>query len=280
MIMIKNRRPRRTGSADAAAGAVPGVLPRVLGIARSLLIYHAIPGRHRRMARFYAQFLAPGDLGLDIGAHVGSRVRAWRRLGARVIAVEPQPDCLRVLRLLYRRDAAVTIVATAVGAQPGWARLEMSSRTPTVSTLSPRWISQVGSDRRFLRVHWDHGIRVSVTTLDALIAEHGEPAFCKIDVEGFEDAVLAGLSRPLKALSFEYLPAAHHDALSALARLDALGDYRYNYSPIETMRFASDRWLDAVGLRRLLDRVRPSGRSGDVYARLSTSESSLQSGRF
>ena len=109
-----------------------------------------------------------------------------------------------------------------------------------------------------------------MTTLDALIATYGEPAFCKIDVEGFERKVLAGLSRPLRALSFEYLPAAHGEALDALAQVEALGDYRYNYSPIETMRWASESWLDGSELRQLLERFRPSGRSGDVYARLPT----------
>lgn len=255
------------GGLPAGHGSVLG---RTWGIARSLAMYHGIPGRHRRMARFYAQFLGPGDLGFDIGAHVGSRVRAWRRLGARVIAVEPQPDCLRVLRLLSGRDRDVEIVAVAVGAEPGTATLSVSSRTPTVSTLSGEWIDEVAGDRRFARVRWDHGIEVTVTTLDALITEHGEPAFCKIDVEGFENEVLAGLSRPLRALSFEYLPAAHDEALSALALLGALGDYRYNYSPIETMRWASESWLGAAELRQLLDRVRPSGRSGDVYARRRT----------
>ncbi len=243
-------------------------LARALGVARSLVIYHAIPGRHRRMARFYAQFLGSGDLGFDVGAHVGSRVRSWRRLDARVIAVEPQSDCLRLLRLLFGRDDKVEIVSAAVGAEAGTATLSVSSRTPTVSSLSPQWIRKVAADRRFARVRWDVGVPVPVTTLDALIDRYGQPAFCKIDVEGSEDAVLAGLSQPLAALSFEYLPAAHDDALKALARLRLLGDYSYNYSPIETMRLASDRWLDDTGLLRLLDRVRPSGRSGDVYARL------------
>jgi FkbM family methyltransferase len=220
------------------------------------------------MAAFYAQFLGPGDLGLDIGAHVGSRVRSWRRLGARVVAVEPQPDCLRVLRLLYGRDQAVTIVPDACGARPGRATLAVSSRTPTVSSLSPQWIRQVVADARFQRVRWDTEVEVAMTTLDELVSRHGEPAFCKIDVEGFEEEVLAGLTRPLRALSFEYLPAAHQASLAALARVEALGDYRYQYSPIETMRFAGDHWLDTQALRRLLDQVRPAGRSGDVYARL------------
>ncbi|NUT38178.1 MAG: FkbM family methyltransferase [Hamadaea sp.] len=244
------------------------MLARTWGIARSLAMYHAIPGRHRRMTRFYRQFLGPGDLGFDIGAHVGSRVRPWRRIGARVLAIEPQPDCLRVLRLFFGRDPQVTIVALAVGAQAGRAQLAVSSATPTVSTMSTQWRDAVTADHRFAAIRWDAAVDVEVTTLDELIAVHGVPAFCKIDVEGFEVDVLRGLSHPVRALSFEYLPPAHDAALTALELIETLGAYEYNYAPIETMRFASASWLDADGLVALLDRFRPLGRSGDVYARL------------
>ena len=53
--------------------------------------------------------------------------------------------------------------------------------------------------------------------------------------------------------------------------MQRLGDYRFNYSPVETMRFAAPEWVDPAGLLRLLDRFRPLGRSGDVYARLTGS---------
>jgi FkbM family methyltransferase len=248
------------------------MLRRVRGIARSLAMYHGVPGRHRRMVQFYGQFLGPGDIAFDIGAHVGSRVRAWRKLGARVIAVEPQPDCLRVLRLFFGRDRGVTIVPEAVGARAGRAQLGLSTATPTVSSMSRDWIDSVTTDRSFARVRWDRAVEVEVATLDDLIETHGLPAFCKIDVEGFEVDVLRGLSRPLRALSFEYLPPAHDAALAALDLVEQLGTaadgYEYNYSPIETMRFAGDRWLDAAELVALLGRFRPLGRSGDVYARL------------
>lgn len=244
------------------------MVKRAWGVVRSLGMYRAIPGRKARMKRLYGEFLGPDDLGFDIGAHVGSRVRAWRALGARVIAVEPQPDCVRMLRLLHGRDPGVTLVPDAVGATIGRATMHVSRATPTVSSLSTGWIDEVSEDHRFGGVHWDEDITVAVTTLDALIAEYGVPAFCKIDVEGFEVEALRGLSRPLRALSFEYLPAAHDQAMTALDLVVSLADYEFNYSPIETMQWALPSWTDPTGLAQHLDSIRGLGRSGDVYARL------------
>jgi FkbM family methyltransferase len=190
------------------------------------------------------------------------------------VAVEPQPDFVRVLRFLFGRDPDVVVLPQAVGAQAGREALRIATATPTVSSLSPAWMDTVTADRRFGRVRWDRTVAVEVVTLDTLIATYGRPAFCKVDVEGFEAEVLSGLSRPIDALSFEYLPQAHDAGLAALTEVERLGTpaggYEYNYSPVETMRFAAESWLDAADLVRLLDRVRPLGRSGDVYARLAT----------
>src|SRR5690606_24517438 len=207
---------------------------RGFGIARSLAMYYAAPFRGRRMARLYRRFVAPGSLCFDIGAHVGSRVRCFRRLGARVVAVEPQAGLARLLELVHGRDRDVAILTCAIGRSAGRATLLVSATAPTVTTLSRQWIRDVRADASFDRVTWSEGGEVEVVTLDRLIARYGVPSFVKIDVEGFEAETLAGLSTALPALSFEYLAAARHIALECVERLETLGEYRFNWSPGES----------------------------------------------
>ncbi|MDG4555690.1 MAG: FkbM family methyltransferase [Candidatus Competibacter sp.] len=237
-----------------------------LGLWRSVLMYHAIPLRRRRLTRFYAQFIRPGDLCFDIGAHVGSRLRAWTPLGARILAVEPQPECMVLLRRWYGHLSHIVLIEQAVGAAPGVAELLVSARTPTVTSLSPDWIAAVRQDRGFAGVRWDERVPVTVTTLDRLIAEYGLPAFCKIDVEGYELEVLKGLSRPIPALSFEYVPACLDLARDCVAYLAQLGPYRFNGSVGEAQRLRSSDWLDAARLLEWLDAMARTGQSGDIYA--------------
>lgn len=237
------------------------------GIARSLALYHRDPDRAARMDALHARFIGSGALVFDIGAHVGDRIASFRRLGARVVAVEPQPAALRALRLMFRRDPGVVLVPAAVGAAEGTARMHLNTRNPTVSTLSPDFIAAARGAPGWEGQDWDRTLDVPVTTLDALIARHGRPAFIKIDVEGHEAEVLAGLGQPVPALSFEFTTIQRAAALQALDRLEALGEHVFNLSLGEAQHLEFAAWQPADAIAAWLRAAPAAVNSGDIYAR-------------
>ena len=239
-----------------------------LGLLRSLLLYRR-PGRQRGLRRFYRAFVAPGDLVFDVGAHLGDRSAAFAALGARVVALEPHPRIARWLERLTRGNERITVRAVALGRAPGEGTLRMSRRTPTVSTLSRAWSRRMpDANPGFHGVRWDGEVTVPVTTLDALIAEHGVPTFCKIDVEGYEAEVLEGLSQPVNALSFEFVQGSLDVAAACVRRLEALGQYEFNTAAGEGRRLRLGEWTTGAALLDWLEAGAGGAPSGDVYARI------------
>src|SRR6476469_7364038 len=89
---------------------------------RSLRIYYGDRKRAAAMDRLYGNFVRPGDLVFDVGAHVGDRVASFRRLGARVVAVGQKPG--RVRMLINADNPTVSTASTAfveaAHGAPGW----------------------------------------------------------------------------------------------------------------------------------------------------------------
>jgi FkbM family methyltransferase len=238
------------------------------GVLRSLRIYYLDRRRSAAMVRLYGAFIKSGDLVFDVGAHVGDRIAAFRKLGARVIAVEPQPAVIKVLRLLYGRDGAVTIEPRAIGRGDGTLTLTLNLANPTVSTASPSFMQAAAGAPGWEGQVWSRTIRVPVTTLDALIARHGAPVFIKIDVEGFEAEALAGLTRPVAALSFEFTTIARDVAAACIERCCALGYARFNAALGESQTFVHFGWRSGAEIAAWLEGLPDAANSGDIYALL------------
>jgi FkbM family methyltransferase len=242
--------------------------PALASLRRSLEVYYGDAPRDAAMDRLYATLVPKGGLAFDIGSHVGDRIGSFRRCGARVLALEPQPLCARVIREIYGGDRDVALCEAACGPRPGKLTLHINSANPTVTTASTDFVKAADGAGGWEGQVWDREIEVPVTTLDELIARHGPPDFVKIDVEGFEADVLAGLSRPLPCLSFEFTTIQRDVAYRCLDRLAAIGAYGFDIALGESQKLTFGRWVPKDELAAHIRALPHAANSGDVYAKL------------
>jgi FkbM family methyltransferase len=240
----------------------------IRGVTRSLRIYYGDRSRRAAMDQLYRRFVKPGDLVFDIGAHVGDRTAAFRRLGARVIAVEPQPALIKTLQVMFAHDRNVTVEPLAVGRSAGVLDFKLNLENPTVSTASDAFLRAAKGAPGWERQSWTKIVPVPVTTLDTLVVRHGRPAFIKIDVEGFEAEALAGLSQAPPALSFEFTTIARDVAVACVERCTALGYGTFNAVIGERHSLVHSEWVKAQAITAWVNALPHRANSGDIYARL------------
>jgi len=218
-------------------------------------------------SKFISDFVKKGDLVFDIGANYGWKTELFVTLGARVIAVEPQKECVDILNRKFKSSHLVHIENLAVGANETVGRLWKSDVRSQLSSMSTEWISAVRKSGRFRHFEWSTMETVNVTTLDNLMQKYGVPDFCKIDTEGYESEVIAGLTQPLKAASIEYHIEFMDSARKCVERLDNLGNCKFNYTLGEAPLLASKEWLDADQVIRAIKSRNVNTLQGDIYVR-------------
>jgi FkbM family methyltransferase len=206
--------------------------------------------KKERKVKFYKQFVKKNSTVFDIGANIGDRTQVLSRLGANVIAVEPQDDCCAILRKRFKNK--VTIVQMGVGEKQEIKTMYIS-KTNVLSSFSTEWIETL-KETRFKSHTWDTIKSVEITTLDLLIQQYGKPRFIKIDVEGYDFEVLKGLNYEIPYISFEYCTPERDD--STIQTLEFLkkanSSLKCNYSVAETMKLSLREWINIDSMMEII----------------------------
>jgi len=221
-----------------------------------------------RQIDFYRRLLPElrhGDLIFDVGANEGLKTDLFLRMGARVVAIEPDETNQSVLRERFVKlrfgHRAIVIVGKAVSDKNGTESMWVDGPGSAVNTLSSKWAATLrGNKARHTYGHCGLDFvqrrTVETTTLEELIAGHGRPLFIKIDVEGYELNVIRGLRRPVPYLSFEVnLPEFRPEGLQCVALLEGLAvNSKFNYAIDCERGLALDRWLNSEEFLQVLER--------------------------
>ena len=259
-----------------------GFMDICINLLRSLRIYKIIYNislvlinafNRKKLLKFYSRFIKKDDLCFDIGANYGRRTEIFLKLGARVVAVEPQYTCTQELEKKYGNNKRVILVKKAISDNYGEEEL-MISDSHTLSSMSKEWINSIKSSDMFFvstqAFSWQKSAKVQVTTLNHLIKEYGKPAFCKIDVEGYEYKVLKSLSEPIKVVSFEFTPTPVFilSAINTVEHLASIDEVKFNYSFGESISLVLNEWVGPEEISNiLLNLSEKTPISGDIYAR-------------
>lgn len=212
--------------------------------------------QRQREIDFYRNLLKgfhDGELIFDIGANQGYKSDIFLRLGAKVVAVEPDESSQEVLKrkfLTYRlKNKPLFIIPQAVSDRNSVEKMWIEAPGSAKNTLSQKWVETLrDDDKRFGHtLEFGRWKQIETMTIDQLIVKYGPPFFVKIDVEGHELSVLRGMQSPVPYLSFEVnLPEFKLEGLECvdvLARLAPGG--KFNYTPNCQNGLVLDRWLGA-----------------------------------
>ena len=148
--------------------------------------------------------------------------------------------------------------------EEGLSSLYVCDEASTISTMSSAWMKEGRFSKDFT---WRKTQPVALTTLDALIRTYGMPTFCKIDVEGYEETVLRGLSKPIPYVSFEFTREFSDATTRCIDRLSAIGNAKFDFSVGESMRLTLGTWTEPSEVFKALSVIEDDLLWGDVYTK-------------
>ena len=240
------------------------VSPNIIKLLLTPLNYpirHLIFRKNRRkMQRLYSKVVRKGDLVFDVGANTGFHTQVFLDLGARVIAIEPQPWCTKLLKNKFFGLETVIIVEAGLASHSGVLVLHTNKIIPQISTFSEFF----RNNNKLLGI-WGRPLEVTVTTIDDLVKRYGTPDFIKIDVEGYELEVIKGMTSIRPRLSFEFHKTTLDETRRCIWQVVQHQPVAMNYSCYDNYRFMSTVWMSESECLKQLNSIKQKDLYGDIF---------------
>jgi len=209
--------------------------------------------------KFYSELINKNDLCFDIGGNKGLKSKLFLSLGAKVIAFEPQSSCSKYLSTI--NNESFTYVPIAVGPKDELKNLNIANHIE-VATFSNEFIDYFKNDS----LKWSEIEEVEVKKLDTLIKDYGIPAFCKIDVEGYELDILSHLSHEIPIIEFEFTGGFISNTNKIIELLDK-GNTYYNFNLNENPKFELKKWVDAKEIITIINDLPINRLHGNIFVK-------------
>jgi len=158
---------------------------------------------------------------LDIGANVGNHSKAFCNNNTNfVVAVEPNPALKPSL------DGLNIVWETKAVSHTDNQKLNMHvAINHVLNSLNPKWLQE----GRFSTCSTGEMFTVETVTIDSLVEKYGGFDHIKMDVEGYEDQAILGMTYKYCPIQFEWAAEWLHVAENVLQHLIFLGYDKFNF---------------------------------------------------
>jgi FkbM family methyltransferase len=191
-----------------------------------------------KQKHFYSKFNLKNKLCFDIGANIGYKSSIFASLNAKVIAFEPQSNCIPFLEKIKTKYPNFIYEKIAIGDLEKSTELHIGNHIE-IATLSKSFIDFYQTKEN----NWNTKEIVNVSTLNKMIELYGIPYYCKIDTEGYEWQILNSLSYSIPLIEFEFTEGFFDDTLKIIALFDE-NLVTFNYILNENTTFKLKNWAN------------------------------------
>jgi FkbM family methyltransferase len=199
-----------------------------------------------RIKKFYSKLINKNELCFDIGANIGKKSEILLKIGANVMAFEPQKKCIPKLLLLKSKYKKFNFESLALDNKEGQKHLFLSNYSE-IATLSQSFVDIY----KYKNVHWTGKETVKTITINEAIKQFGNPYYCKIDVEGYEYEILSILKYKIPLIEFEVVAGFQEKAIDLIKLLNEKNT-SFNYTLNEHPEFKCTPWVKIDEITKII----------------------------